>query len=125
MSRSAFSVFVFGLYLSVLGTILLIAPNSLLRLFAFAETDEVWIRVVGMLLAILACYYIHASQNEVTIFFRATVYGRCSIPVFFMIFVALDFAPPMLILFVVVDAMGGVWTALALRADRRGEQLAR
>ena len=36
-----------------------------------------------------------------------------------MMFVALGWAPPALILFGVVDAAAAGWTLLALRADRR------
>ena len=49
MSKSARSVFVFGIYLALLGSVLVVAPNVLLSLFGVALTDEVWIRVVGVL----------------------------------------------------------------------------
>ena len=56
-----------------------------------------------------------AARNELTSFFRLTVYGRCAALVFFIAFVVLGFAPPTLILFGVIDAAGAVWTALCLR----------
>lgn len=37
--------------------------------------------------------------------------------VFFTGFVVFDFAPPVLILFGVIDAIAAGWTALSLRAD--------
>ena len=61
MSKSARSVYVFSIYLFVLGLILEIIPNILLSLFFIPETSEVWIRVVGMLVLILVFnidYYI-------------------------------------------------------------------
>jgi len=56
MSKSARSVFVFGLYLGVLGIALLVVPNALLGMFFLRGTTEVWVRVVGMLVLFLGFY---------------------------------------------------------------------
>ena len=117
MSKSANSVSVFALYLFVLGLTLLVVPNLLLSLFSIPETGEVWIRVVGMLVAILSYYYLQAARNELKAFFRATVFGRSSVLVFFIAFVLLNLAPPILIVFGAIDAGGATWTALCLRAE--------
>lgn len=117
MSRAAISVFVFSIYLDVLGLVLVAFPNVLLSLFRIQETNEVWIRVVGMLVLILGYYYSIAAHNELTSFLRATVIGRFAVLVFFIAFVLLDFAPPTLILFGVIDAVAATWTGLALRAQ--------
>ena len=118
MSNSARSVFVFGLYLLVLGIILLVAPNFLLGMFSLPGTTEVWIRVVGMLVLFLGFYYTQAARKEMTDFFRWTVYARTAVIVFFIAFVLLDFASPPLILFGAVDLLGAIWTALALRSAK-------
>ncbi len=115
MSNSARSVLVFGLYLVVLGIVLLVAPNFLLRIFLLPGTTEVWIRVVGMLALILGFYCIQAARKETTDFFRWTVYARPTVIVFFAVFVLLGFASPPLILFGGVDLLGAIWTGLALR----------
>jgi hypothetical protein len=117
MSKSATSVFVFSIYLFVLGPLLVVIPNVLLSLFGIAKTDEVWIRVVGMLVLILGYYYNHAARQEYKSFFRCTVYARIGVLVFFIGFVAVGLAPASLILFGVVDAAAALWTAFALRAD--------
>jgi hypothetical protein len=118
MSKSARSVFVFGLYLVVLGLFLLVVPNFLLGIFSLPTTTEVWIRVVGMLILILSFYYTQAVRKEMTDFFRWTVYVRSTTILFFTAFVLLGFARPVLILFGVVDLLGAIWTALALRASK-------
>ena len=118
MSNSARSVFVFGLYLVVLGIVLLTAPNFLLGLFFLPSTTEVWVRVVGMLVLFLAFYYIQAAHKGMTDFFQWTVYVRSTVIVFFAVFVLLSFARPPLILFGVVDLLGAIWTGLALRPSK-------
>jgi len=118
MSSSARSVFVFGLYLVVLGIVLLVVPNFLLGMFGLPSTTEVWVRVVGMLVLFLGFYYVQAARKEMTDFFRWTVYLRATVIVFFAAFVLLDFANPPLIMFGVVDLLGAIWTGLALRSAK-------
>ena len=70
MSKSARSVLVFGVYLVLLGLVLIAVPNVLLGAFGLALTTEVWVRVVGMLVLCLAFYYIQAATHELTSFFQ-------------------------------------------------------
>ena len=117
MSKSAFSLFVFSLYMFVLGMLLIVVPNQMLSLFSVAETQEVWIRVVGMLILIIGFLNFMASRNELIIYIRWTVYGRLAVLLFLTLFVAFGLAPPVLILFGVIDAFAAVWTAVSLRND--------
>lgn len=116
MSNAARSVFVFSWYLLALGATLLLVPNLLLGIFGIAATEEVWIRVVGLLAGIIGYYYLQASRYELTAFLRATVWGRMTVLLCFAAFVVAGLAPPILLLFGVVDASGALWTALTLRS---------
>lgn len=115
MSKAALSLFVFSIYLFVVGLVLATIPNVLLSLFRVPETNEVWIRIVGLLAGVLGFYYLTAARNELTSFFRATVIGRMAALVIFSSFVVLGIAPPALVLFGIVDGAAAVWTGLALR----------
>ena len=117
MSNSAKSIFVFGIYICVLGIAFVTIPNVLLGLFGIPTTSEVWIRVTGMILFLLSSYYFQAARKEFTEFFRWTVYPRASVIVFFTVFVLLGYAPPILILFGVIDLSSAIWTYLALRSS--------
>jgi hypothetical protein len=119
MSRPATSVFVFGIYLCALGVTLILAPNVLLGLAGFASTTEVWIRVLGAVVAVLGAYYVQAARYEVVPFFRMTIWGRLLVLVFFLLFALVRLAPPMLVLFGAVDGLGAFWTASALARARR------
>ena len=118
MSKPAFSLWVFSLYMFALGTTLVAAPNIPLTLFGIPETHEVWIRVVGMLVLIVGYLDFMAARHELHIFFAWTVPPRLSVLVFFAAFVALGWAPPILILFGVIDAAAALWTASCLRGER-------
>jgi hypothetical protein len=118
MSKPAKTIFVFGIYMAVTGLGFLLIPNPLLALFGFATTNEPWIHVVGLLVAILAFYYIQAARQEVEPLFRWSLYCRPAAFVVFATLVVLGLARPMLILFGVIDLLGAIWTGLALRGSR-------
>jgi hypothetical protein len=87
-------------------------------LFGLAKTGELYIRIVGMFLLILAYYYARAARQELTGFFHWTVHVRALVILFFVAFVLLDLAEPVLILFGVVDLAAAIWTWLALRGSK-------
>jgi protein-S-isoprenylcysteine O-methyltransferase Ste14 len=118
MSKSARSIFIFGVYLGILGGVLLVTPNALLGIFQLPSTNEVWIRVVGMLLFLLGIYYMLAARKEMTDFFHWTVYIRAAVILFLTTFVLLGYVRPVLILIGVVDLLGAVWTGMTLRASK-------
>jgi len=121
MSRAATSILVFGVYVMIMGVLLLAIPNVLLALVGYATTNEVWIRVLGVVTLSLGYYYVVAGRNEVTSFFKASLFARPSLIVFFAVFVAAGIAEPVLIAFGVIDLLAAVWTALALRFPRKQE----
>jgi len=117
MGRAAVSIFVFGIYLLVLGSTLVVAPAFLLGIFGLDAPQEVWIRVTGVVAGVLGFYYLFTARREAKDFFWATVWARPAVIVFFTAFVLLDLAEPVLILFGVVDLLGAAWTFAALRAE--------
>lgn len=118
MSNAAKSIFVWGVYLLVIGTTLLLIPNLLLALFGFATTDEVWIRVLGVVVVALGYYHIQVARNALTLFFKWSVQGRALTVVCFVTFVVLGLAQPTLLLFAAADFLGALWTGLTLRTSQ-------
>ena len=119
MSRAAKSVLVFGIYLTILGAIFVVAPNLLLKTFGMPTTKEVWIRVMGMVVFLLSLYYITAARQELTSIMRLSVYLRATVILFFMAFVMAGIAKPILILFGAIDLAGAAWTDQAFRLDKK------
>lgn len=117
MSRGAMSVFVFSIYLYIMGFILVVTPGTLVKIFAFPQPDGLWIRIAGVLVLILALYYSHAARAEFRPFFTWTVIARSSVLLFFIAFVIADLAPPALILFGVIDFAAAMWTFFAMRSE--------
>jgi hypothetical protein len=117
MSTAARSIYVFGIYLIVIGGILMGSPNTLLTVLGIAPTTEPWIRILGMLVMVIGMLDVACARAEQTGFFRATVYTRTFALVTFVVFAAVGIAPAILILFGVIDAAGALWTHSALRAQ--------
>lgn len=120
MSKAAVSLRVFSIYMFVLGLILLLDPNLLLRLFGIAETREIWIRIVGILVLILGYYDFMASRTEDAAFFRWSVHARLFAAALLIIFVVSGLAPAILLLFGLIDGAAAFWTRLSLKQDMSG-----
>ena len=118
MNAPAKSVFVFGLYLVVMGLGLLIAPNLTLGPLGFPPSAEIWPRIVGMLTLCLASYYIAAARTGLAPFFRWTVVVRISVFVVCGTLVLLKIAPAPIALIGAIDLAAALWTAFALRSAR-------
>ena len=100
ISKAGFSVKAFGIYLLALGVGLALMPNQLLGAFGMPRTEEVWIRVVGVLVFNIGLYHLYAARGEAKGVFWVSVYTR------------------VLVLFGPADFAGAVWTFMALRAGQ-------
>jgi hypothetical protein len=116
MSGVARSLLVFGWYLAAFGAFLVFAPNLLLGVFGLPPTDEVWIRVVGVLVLIIAYYNVRLAREELLPYARLTVHARVAVLVFLVAFVLAGLVKPMVIVVGLVDFAGALWTAAALRS---------
>jgi hypothetical protein len=117
MSPAAISSIAYSFYMMPFGLALLVIPNMLLGLFGFPPTDEVWIRVLGLLTFCTGYLYLYCGIKEQTWFFRATISERLIFFVGMILIVVLANANPLLILIGSVDLIGALWTFWALRRD--------
>ena len=122
MTKAAFSIKASSCYVLVLGLALVVAPNLVLWVMRMPLTDEVWIRVLGVVVINIGVFYWIAAQTESVALFRASVVIRPLVLVWFSAFVALGLTGPMLLVFGAVEAAGALWTWLALRSGQRQGQ---
>ena len=119
MTPAARSLQVFGIYLLVLAAALVLAPNALLALFGMPPTQEVWIRVLGLLVGIVGAYDVLMATRSLWPLYMATVVARVLAFVLLTAFALLQIGPPQLALFGVIDLLGALWTWRALRVEPR------
>ncbi len=118
--RARRSLHVWGWYVGALGVMLNVAPNALLSLFLLPPATEVWVRMVGMFLVFISYLSFASSRSGNVEYMRWSVHMRLSVPLFFVAYVALGWAPPALLPFAAVDVAGALWTKWALARDARG-----
>jgi hypothetical protein len=118
MTKSAFSVFVFGIYLAIGGISFILFPNFCLSLLNVPATNEAWIRIMGWCMFFLGVYYLVAARHELTIFIRWTTYTRPTFIIFTIILVMLKMADITLVIFGFIELLGAIWTIMALRSDK-------
>lgn len=121
-SRAGRSFFWFGFWVLACGLALALAPGLLLQIADITVSSDIMLRVFGTVLVYMAVFYLVAGRHGGCVaLYRASVYTRFSAPVVVGIFVVLTRANPLVALFTLPDALGALWTALALRADQRAE----
>ena len=119
MSPSAQSIFFFGLYLFLLGILLVFLPNAVLGLVEIPPTNEVWIRLAGMLLLILGFFYVQAGRHNLVPFFQWTLVTR-GVAFFFVLgFWLCGYISWLILAFWLGDLAGMIWTWTALRREKQ------
>jgi hypothetical protein len=110
---------VFAVYLGVLCVGFLLFPAPLVTFFGFAAPDPLWIRILGVVVGILTFFCLMAIREEAFQFYQWSSLSRLVLLPASLVFVLLDIAPPILIVFWTFETGCGIWTGLALRRERR------
>ena len=102
-------------YVIISGISLLFFPNFLLGLFGIESTNEIWIRVLGMLVLALSFYYYAMYKNGGKEVVRATVQGRLFFCAGLVTFVILGMVKPVLLGFAIAETGLALWTLSEIR----------
>jgi hypothetical protein len=113
MSKIAFTIRIYSFYLFLMGLGMMLMPNTLLSVFGFAETTEIWIRMLGLFTFTTGIYYFQSAANEQVTFFKSTIIGRIFFFIMTVVFVFVFKQNPMLAAIGSVDLMGALWTLSA------------
>jgi hypothetical protein len=117
MTYSGKSVFYFGIYAVCTGLLFISIPERLIALMQLPSMPSGWASVIGLLAMVIGIYYIVCGKTNSKPFIKASMYVR----IFFAAGTSLLFVfgqmPIYIILFGGVDALGALWTAMALKSE--------
>ena len=102
-------------YVFLTGFGLAVMPNTILGLFDLQPTDEVYTRVLGVIVFTLGILYLGIIKSGNHDVVRTTVYGRLFAASGIIVLALLGFSKLTLILFATVDIATAVWTWWELR----------
>src|SRR5512142_3578658 len=116
MSRSARSLFLFGVYVAVAGAAFLVAPSFLASLLRLPPATSGWPRMVGLLALVIGSYDMIASRAECLPYIRSSVPVRFGFALGTALIVLFGQMPLSVLLLGATDIAGAVWTAIALKS---------
>src|SRR5579863_7345446 len=108
---------VFGGYLLLLGVTGMLVPDVLLRALGMPASHDVWPRMAAMLVLNYGLLYVWIVRTRAVSILRYTIYARILVLGYLGAFVAVRLVQPIILVFGVADAAGGLWTLWALRRD--------
>ena len=103
-----------GVYVVAIGLTMFLLPDVFTDLLGLDRTREIWIRVLGVVLLLLAAFYIGSSIHDARWLHWYSVVGRILVAVG-LGFLAINEGVWQLWLFAIVDVLGAGWTYMALR----------
>lgn len=119
MSSAAKSVFVFGIYLTLEGILLMIGPNIILEFLQLPDIDSSWKVICGFVVFVLGYYYIRNALADLISFFWFTVHVRILQLVFFIVIFYLNIGTFSLVLLSTIESGFGLWTYFELKSAIR------
>jgi len=118
MSKTAISVYVWGLYIVSAGTLLALIPGKFLPLLGVPAPADFWPRLLGIIFIILGGFHLLAARNNLGSFFRGTIpariFGCLGLSTLFLT----GLGPKALLFLGMIDLLGAISTVVAMRKDR-------
>jgi hypothetical protein len=118
MTFSAKTVFYFGIYVVCTGLLFILVPAQIISLLQLPETTSGWSSVIGLLALVIGAYYIVCGKTNNEVFINATLYVRWAFAIGATLLFVVGQMPVSIILFGGVDALGAIWTAMALKSAK-------
>lgn len=117
MTASGKSLFYFGIYAVGTGLLFLTMPDKLTSLTQLPSIPAGWASIIGLLALIIGAYDIFCGYSNIKSFIRLSVYIRLGFAAGTILLFVFQQMPAAITLFGIVDALGGLWTMLALKGE--------
>ena len=117
MTSSAKSLFFFGVYVVCTGLFFIIIPEKLISLTFLPAIPSGWARFIGLLALVIGSYEIFSARVNIKAFIKISVIVRLSFAIGTILLYAFGQMPIAIILFGGIDALGAIWTSMALKSE--------
>ena len=117
MTKSGKSLFYFGIYVVFTGLLFIVIPETFISLNHLPTMPTGWSRVIGLLAVVIGTYDILCGKGDIRLLIKASVYVRFSFAIGVTLLVVLGQMPITLIALGAVDALGALWTKMALKSE--------
>ncbi|CAF1028331.1 unnamed protein product [Rotaria sordida] len=114
---------VFGSYLIIVGGVVMgFFPHHILTILDLKVDNDTFVRMTGLLAAILGVNYLLMVRETTVICFKFSIIMRYLAALFMFSMVITGISPQNLLLLAFGDAMAATWTLVALRKDQQENQ---
>jgi hypothetical protein len=117
MTKSGKSLFYFGIYAICAGLLFIIVPEKTIALLQLPSVHVGWARVIGLLAIVIGVYDILCGQMNIRPFIKTSVYVRLGFAASATLLYVFGQMPISIILIGGIDALGALWTIIALKSD--------
>ncbi len=118
-SQAALSTFWWGIYMSVNGISLIVYPNGTLATMGFEPTQEIWIRMAGLLALVLGFFYVQLGRFHFTPFYNWKVTGHVVGILTMTLFYLQGLAPSAIFMLCLTDGLAALWTIWGKYQDNK------
>lgn len=118
MTNAAKSIFYFGFYVLLIGVLLLAVPKTFLSTLMLPDVPEGWARIIGLLAIIIGVYDTVSGRNNLMPAIKASVYLRFFFFAGILLLIIAEQMPKEALPLGIIDAVGAVWTLIALRSGK-------
>ena len=117
MTKSGKSLFYFGIYVVFTGLLFIVIPETFISLNHLPAMPTGWSRVIGLLALVIGTYDILCGKWDIRLLIKASVSVRFGFAIGVTLLVVLGQMPITLIALGALDALGALWTKMALKSE--------
>lgn len=121
MTKSGATLFYFGIYVLIVGVLLLAIPASFVAANMLPPIPDAWARVIGLLLLVIGSYDVLCGKYDIRPFIRWSVYIRLGFAAGALLLVLAGQMPPTLLVLGAIDALAAAWTGWTLKTEQSPE----
>ncbi len=117
MTQSGKSLFFFGIYVFSTGLLFILMPEKFIDLTLLPPIPDAWARFIGLLALVIGTNDIIIGKVNIEPLIKISIYVRFGFTLGAILLYLSGQMPVSILLLGGMDALGSIWTILALKSD--------